>query len=141
MYLDGGFCRSNVTGGSGGRTVATGAAEGRKLAMHNLTKTANVRNYNPIGKIRTPFDPAGFIGPSGTSVSPTQGQRYTVRGGDLLMHTGATVGVTIRDAEGEPFYTAQPSPLATPPLTLLVGFSVTFDVFNNVSGTVTVAGS
>ena len=143
VYVDGGFCRSNVTG------ITAEGRNPRNLAMHNLTKVANVRNYNPMGKITTPFDPAGFIGPSGTEPSPTQGKRYTVRGGDLLMHVGTTtVGVTIRDGEGEPFYTATARPSSSsalptsPPLTLLVGFSVTFDhVFGNLSGVVAVAGS
>jgi hypothetical protein len=110
--------------------------------MHNLTKTSNVRNYNPIGNIKKPFDLAGFIGPSGTDVAPRQGQRYTVRGADLLIHMGVFVAATIRDGKGEIFFvTAPPSPAIMPPLMLPVGFSITFDHFGVQSGMVTVAGS
>ena len=72
--------------------------------MHNLTKATNVRNYSPIGVIDAPFDPAGFIGPSGSESAPADGRSYTVRGADLLLtvsvHPGSGERVVVRDGEG-----------------------------------------
>lgn len=106
--------------------------------MHNLTKVASVRSYNPVGVIATPFDPAGFIGPSGTEASPASEQSYIVRGGDLMIHTyHSGVVVTIRDAEGEIFITT--SALAQP-MMVPVGFSITFGKFT-AAPQIIVAGS
>ena len=70
--------------------------------MHNLTKATNVRNYSPIGVIDAPFDPAGFIGPSGSESAPADGRSYTVRGADLLLTVSVSGGerVVVRDGEG-----------------------------------------
>ena len=93
VYLDGagGFCRSNLTD--------------KTSWMHNLTKAANVRNYSPIGVIAAPFDPAGFVGPSGSESAPADGRSYTVRGADLLLSVAGGQGgrVVLRDGEGRPF--------------------------------------
>ena len=60
--------------------------------MHNLTKATNVRNYSPVGVIDAPFDPAGFVGPSGSESAPADGRSYTVRGADLLLSVAGGQG-------------------------------------------------
>ena len=103
--------------------------------MHNLTQASGVRGYNPVGLLKTPFDPAsdrggitGFIGPSGTESAPRPGIAYVVRGTDLILSVtgGKGVSVSLTDQDGGVLIESASS-LA--PLTVAVGWSICFGRF------------
>lgn len=125
VYLTGGFCRSNLT---------------EKTSWFvNLTKVGNVRGYNPVGIIATPFDPAGFLGPSGTQRAPLPGMTYTVVGADMMVTVDVGVPVAVADVEGRPFLPDGYDAGLTMQL-IPVGWSLGFGDFKSASK-VTVGGS
>ena len=133
VYVRGGFCNSNMT------SLPASLGGGRTSALRNVTKASDVRGYNPIGVIRTPFGASGpgkhashFLSPSGTSATPTPGVVYTVRGADAMVTVanGEGVVVTIADALGSLFYEhAVTAGSALPPTALPVGWTISFGVF------------
>ena len=96
--------------------------------MHNLTKASNVRGYSPVGVIGAPFDPAGFVGPSGSESAPAAGRSYIVRGADLLLSVAGGQGgrVVLRDGEGRPFVETEAALVGQ---LLPVGWALSFEGF------------
>ena len=122
VYIDGGFCHSNLTD--------------KTRWMHNVTRAANIRGYSPVGIVSTPFDPAGFIGPGGTQALPLSGKLYKVRGVEVLVSCdwpGTTSNddggrIELFDADGGLFFgTAKSGPLY--PTLLPVGWMIRFSDF------------
>ena len=140
VVVTGGFCNSNLT--------RSGA--GRALAFSNCTKISDVRSFNPVGRLPTPFSHGApgaplTIGPWGVDPRPQPGACYMAHGvdvsvlamGDPAAPGHANYNLTVRDADGATMFTLAS---ITSPMLLQVGWSLCFGALQ-LPGTISVGGA
>ena len=113
-----------------------------------VRKVSDVRGYNPLGHsaaLHAPFSASGRLGPGGEYAVPAPGVVYTVTGVDALVSLSAATPVTVTvfaplDGGGrEEVWSGAVASL--PPMSVPIGFSVSFGDVEAARGRVRIVGN